>query len=655
MRNTKRLYFKKWLCYNIFCFILLIILYSPANAQIIFSENYDSIGDINCNDAVPDGWVAWNGCPTDTYQGITHYSGEISSPGRGEVGKSLKLWRHNGLFATDYSGYLSSPDITSKNYRELYVRYYMKVPSGFDVSGGPGVKFDRFWSNYDFGQVSMMAVEGGFHSGRFAIYCPSMGSPNYFWSHSFNDLGINDGEWHCIELHYKMNSPGLSDGAIELFINGECVSLKYDKYPDVWTPEGQGYYTISGIPGDRVFKRALIPGIGNTGNAPYVMTPDIWQAIEFDDYVVSTSYIGPDGKNPLPPPEDNETPSKATSLQEINVSSTQVNIEWNASTDNVGVTGYNIYRNGSKIGFSDLLSYSDNSVMPNTTYSYSVSALDAAANESDLSDAIQVTTPDSSYNSILFETWENNNINNWDDDLIVGDTHIDTNPVYGGNYAIKMESSNAGNYAHFFGDHPGVDGEMVTDVTLEEHYYLSPGFQFPSIGMKLWTMNCFESWSAGYNLAEGQSKPHTWAPYYMSISVYNNGQLYGNLTRADGLGGIGDLWHNYQQNEGSPVALNPGSWNKIKFRLKLNSLGNNDGVFQLWVNDELKCNYFNLNYRGTYANLGWNHLMMSMHANPSHPQSQWISRDNIHIFSGVEVEPKPSTPSAPGSLRIISE
>ena len=104
----------------------------------------------------------------------------------------------------------------------------------------------------------------------------------------------------------------------------------------------------------------------------------------------------------------------------------------------------------------------------------------------------------------------------------------------------------------------------------------------------------------------------------------------------------------YWQNSGSPIALVPGTWNKLKYRLKLNSVGNSDGVFQLWVNDELKCNYSNMNYRGTYSNYGWNHLMMSMHANPSHPQSQWISRDNINIFSGAA----PPVQSVPGATTV---
>ncbi len=726
-------------CYGIF---ILCVRPAIGTAEIIFSDDFSSWDDylLSTDDwSPPNGWTYANGGTSASFDGVLHYAGEVTTPGRnGSNDRSLKIWRHS-TFYYDYDGSLEYREAALHTTRELYTRWYMKIPSDFTLAEGEcNMGYLKMWRyNYDVNVAGTSnEIYLNFNGSSFTGASMQVYAVGDTWRTLLPSISeIRDDQWHCHELRLKLNTTGNSDAEIQYWLDG--VEKAHITGLDF------------GAADNEYFSRCAL-GIGNTGARHCSSTGEFqstWRAIEFDDYVLSTTYIGPDGKNP--PPDDNEPPSKPTSLQDTNVSSTQVNIEWNASTDNVGVTEYNIYRNGSKIGSSGLPSYSDNSLMPNTTYSYSVSAFDAAtneselsdtiqvttpesspddneppskptflqeinvsstqvniewnastdnvgvagykiyrngseigssgspsysdnilmpnttysysvsaldvaANESDLSDAIQVTTPESSYNSILFETWENNNINNWDDDLVVGDTHIDTDPVYDGTYAIKMESSNAGNYAHFFGDHPGVDGEMVTDVTFEEHYYLSPGFQWPE-GLKLWIMNCFESWGAGYNLAEGQGKPHTWAPYYMTTWVNNRGELAGQLVRADGLGGTGALWQNYYQNVGSPVSLSPGTWNKIKIRLKLNTPGSSDGIYQIWLNDELKCNYSNLNYRGTYTTYGWNHLMMSMHGYPAHPQSQWISRDNIHIFSGVEVEPEPSTPSAPSSLRIISE
>src|SRR5438132_30793 len=85
-------------------------------------------------------------------------------------------------------------------------------------------------------------------------------------------------------------------------------------------------------------------------------------------------------------------PSVPTNLSASAVSSSQINLSWTASTDNVGVAGYTIYRGGLQIGTTSLTSYSDTSLSPSTTYSYTVAAYDAAGNVSALSAAAGATT-----------------------------------------------------------------------------------------------------------------------------------------------------------------------------------------------------------------------------------------------------------------------
>jgi chitodextrinase len=79
-------------------------------------------------------------------------------------------------------------------------------------------------------------------------------------------------------------------------------------------------------------------------------------------------------------------------------SATQVDLGWNAATDNAGISGYTIYRDGAELATvsGTTQSYSDTSVSPATTYSYSVDAFDLAGNHSDPSTAVSVTTLDSS-------------------------------------------------------------------------------------------------------------------------------------------------------------------------------------------------------------------------------------------------------------------
>lgn len=71
---------------------------------------------------------------------------------------------------------------------------------------------------------------------------------------------------------------------------------------------------------------------------------------------------------------------------------TRAQLNWSASTDNVGVTGYNIYRNGVKVGTSNTTSFVDTGLTPSTSYNYTVKAFDAAGNESGASNQVTVTT-----------------------------------------------------------------------------------------------------------------------------------------------------------------------------------------------------------------------------------------------------------------------
>jgi phosphatidylinositol-3-phosphatase len=71
-----------------------------------------------------------------------------------------------------------------------------------------------------------------------------------------------------------------------------------------------------------------------------------------------------------------------------------VTVTWSPSSDNVGVTGYDVFRNGSKVGTVTGTSMTDTSVQPSTTYGYTVDAFDAAGNHSQQSSpAASVTTP----------------------------------------------------------------------------------------------------------------------------------------------------------------------------------------------------------------------------------------------------------------------
>jgi chitodextrinase len=76
------------------------------------------------------------------------------------------------------------------------------------------------------------------------------------------------------------------------------------------------------------------------------------------------------------------------------VSATQTTLTWTKSTDNVGVTGYVVYRNGAPVAsVPPTTVYQDMGVTGSTVYKYAVVALDAAGNASTTSATAQLRTP----------------------------------------------------------------------------------------------------------------------------------------------------------------------------------------------------------------------------------------------------------------------
>ncbi|REK75539.1 discoidin domain-containing protein [Paenibacillus paeoniae] len=90
--------------------------------------------------------------------------------------------------------------------------------------------------------------------------------------------------------------------------------------------------------------------------------------------------------------KDIEAPTAPTNITATAVSTNQINLSWNASTDNVGVTGYEIYRNGAKVATVTTATYTDIGLSPATAYVYTVKALDAAGNASANSNPASATT-----------------------------------------------------------------------------------------------------------------------------------------------------------------------------------------------------------------------------------------------------------------------
>ena len=91
--------------------------------------------------------------------------------------------------------------------------------------------------------------------------------------------------------------------------------------------------------------------------------------------------------------DDVAPPTAPQDLASTSVSSTSVGLTWTAATDDVGVTGYRVYRNGTLVGSPTGTTFTDTTAPQGAALTYTVRAVDGAGNQSAASAPLAVTTP----------------------------------------------------------------------------------------------------------------------------------------------------------------------------------------------------------------------------------------------------------------------
>jgi chitodextrinase len=125
---------------------------------------------------------------------------------------------------------------------------------------------------------------------------------------------------------------------------------------------------------------------------------------EVEDYTVNISQAT----------ADTQAPSAPTNLSASATTETTTTLTWNASADNVAVTGYNVYSGSTLLGNVAATSANITGLVAATTYTFSVRALDAAGNVSSSSNSVNVTTLSTASNGsdLLFSEYVEGSSNN---------------------------------------------------------------------------------------------------------------------------------------------------------------------------------------------------------------------------------------------------
>lgn len=185
--------------------------------------------------------------------------------------------------------------------------------------------------------------------------------------------------------YYRFQSDVGVDDEVQAVNNGTVTF-------EVWTDGVKAY--DSGVMNANTATKSI--DLDVTGvNVLKLVVGDAGDGIGYDhaDWANARLASASGGQNPNP--GDTVSPSAPANLASPSKTDTSVNLTWSASTDNVGVTGYNIY-NGSNLSGtttgSNATSFTVTGLTASTAYSFTVKAKDAANNISAASNTLNVTT-----------------------------------------------------------------------------------------------------------------------------------------------------------------------------------------------------------------------------------------------------------------------
>ncbi|MGR9108178.1 MAG: fibronectin type III domain-containing protein [Gammaproteobacteria bacterium] len=420
---------------------------------------------------------------------------------------------------------------------------------------------------------------------------------------------------------------------------------------------------------------------------------------------------GGGGGGTTPPPADTTAPSAPGTPAATNITSSSVALNWTASTDNIGVTGYRVERcqgssctNFTQIGAPAGTTYNDTGLTASTDYRYRVRAADAAGNLSGYSGIASATMASgttgsggggsnplpegnagisasypgdanigSDANVIFADDFESYTsvsqlTNNWNSYYQGSNTRIatETGNFFAGSKAVEFTlPQTASEVANALVKNvsPTQDTLFVRaytkfdsgfDVTAPGHNGIRISAQYPGPGQAPNGTDFFlfslEN-SIYYNEAE---------PGYTNIYTYHPEQ------RSQ----WGDHW--YPDGKVLPFDSTPGNfgssfvsrpnfipvrnqWYSYELMVKANTPGVRDGRVAVWIDGNLVADFQNVRARDV-STLKIDQMQLELHAQGSSARANKKWYDNVVVarsYIGPMLSGAPQTLEAPSNLRVV--
>ncbi|MEL6812770.1 MAG: GEVED domain-containing protein [Bacteroidota bacterium] len=248
---------------------------------------------------------------------------------------------------------------------------------------------------------------------------------------------------------------------------------------------------------------------------------------------------------------DVEPPTAPTNLGVSSITENSVYLFWNASSDNVGVTGYEMFQDGVSIGTTPNTNLTVNGLTEDTTYSFFVRAFDEAGNFSDPSNTRTITTlagiDCTIAITIPYEEGFESSIGQWiqstDDDFdwtrnTGGTPTTDTGPSSGSDsswYLYAEATGNPNKSARLTS--PCIDLSSEVSAFFSFDYHMNGLFEMGRFGVQVTEdgSNWFTLWN------QGASQGDQWNTVHINLSNYIGKQIQIRFNRLTGFSDVADV------------------------------------------------------------------------------------------------------------------
>lgn len=258
---------------------------SSVQAEVIYANGFDAMSLGQADDtAIKNAWSSRYAKGPD--------EGRVSIVMDSNSGNAGRVKYPNGGNTSGPSGATWETDIQFSG-EDIYMSYWVKFDDDFQfVKGGklPGLAGSTSFPYGDFGFTTRLMWR---EEGKLEFYLHgyninnSQGSEPYrvFWDDAGEHARVTKGQWHHIEIRQKLNTPGMRDGRLQGWLDGELVCDDTDNSGT--RASGQSSTMINHLYFSTFFGGSSAPV------SQWQPTQDVYA--NFDDFTVSTSPIGMGG------------------------------------------------------------------------------------------------------------------------------------------------------------------------------------------------------------------------------------------------------------------------------------------------------------------------------------------------------------------------